>query len=95
MYKKRKNEVILLSLLMAVALLLPFWVSAQDGLFQRGASTEVGRETEAGMLSQRNEAAGVINNQTFGQPVSVGSGIIILLAAGAGYEVLKKKEDEK
>lgn len=95
MYKKRKKKALVLSAAMAVALSLPVGVSAQDGLFQRGASTEVERETEAGMLCQRNEASGVINNQTFGQPVPVGSGIIVLLAAGAGYAVLKRKEDEQ
>lgn len=93
--KKKKREAFALSLAMATMLSLPVGVSAQNGLFQRGASTETMRETEAGMFSQRNEASGVINNQTFGQPVPVGSGIIVLLVAGVGYSVLKRKEDEQ
>ena len=96
MDKLRKGtKAIALSVAMTALLSLPVGVLAQNGLFQRGAFTEAGRETEVGMFCQRNEASGVINNQTFGQPVPVGSGIIVLLVAGVGYSVLKSKEDEQ
>lgn len=83
---------------MAVALSLSIGASAQ-GLFQRGAANEenrVGdREKTTGMLGNRNvETTGVINNQTFGQ-APLGSGIFVLLAAGVGYAVLRRKEEKQ
>lgn len=75
---------------------------AQEGLFQRGMSDEAyygyGETKEkTELLGHRSVGTtGTINNQVFGQPVPVGSGMIILLAAGAGYAALKKrKEDEQ
>lgn len=95
MDKKRRCKAIMLSMAMVVTLSAPLVASAQGGLFQRGASTEPSRETEAGMLGYSNEVSGVINNQTFGQEVPFGSGAVILLAAGIGYALLKRKEDEQ
>ena len=34
-----------------------------------------------------------ISNQTFGQPLPLGSGIAVLLAAGAGYAIMKKRKN--
>ena len=92
------KKVLTLSLAMLAA--TPIGVFAQEGLFQRGMSDEsyygFGGSTEkSGLLGDRSVATGTINNQTFGQSVPLGSGVIILLAAGAGYAVLKRKEDEK
>lgn len=36
---------------------------------------------------------GNINNQTFGQGVPVGSGIAVLVVAGAGYAIMKRKKN--
>ena len=33
-----------------------------------------------------------ISNQTFGQPLPLGSGIAVLVAAGAGYAIMKRKK---
>ena len=74
---------------------------AQDGLFQRGVNDETyygfgGTTENSGLLGNRNvQTTGTINNQVFGQPVPLGSGIVVLLAACAGYAALKRKEDEK
>ena len=84
-----------------MALAFPLGASAQDGLFQRGTTDEAyygfgGSTDKSGLLGNRNrQTTGVINNQVFGQPVPLGSGIFVLLAAGAGYAALKRKEDEK
>ena len=89
------------SLLMLAALSAPLGASAQEGLFQRGASDEAyygygGTSGKTELLGHRNvQTTGTIDNQIFGQPVPVGGGVILLLAAGAGYAVLKRKEDEK
>ena len=74
---------------------------AQDGLFQRGVSDEAyygygGTNGKRDLFGHRSVGiTGTIDNQTFGQPVPMGSGVIILLAASAGYAALKRKEDEQ
>ena len=91
----------MLSAAMAAMSLLPMGAFAQEGLFQRGVSDETyygygGANRETELLGHRSvQTTGYINNQTFGQSVPVGSGVILLLAAGAGYAILKKKEDEQ
>jgi len=89
-----------LALALAVALALPIGVTAQ-GLFQRGVTDEEyygfgGTERQNRMFNRSTiQTYGVIDNQTFGQS-PMGSGIVILLAAGAGYAILKRrKEDEQ
>ena len=89
----------MLSLAMLAA--SPVGAFAQDGLFQRGVVNEpnngyVGSTSEVGFLGHRNEqATGTIDNQIFGLPVPIGSGLVVLLAVGAGYAILKRKEDEQ
>lgn len=84
---------------MAVALSLPIGVAAQ-GLFQRGVTDEIyyglgGAEKTTGMFGNRGvQTTGIIDNQTFGQEVPLGSGIIVILAVGAGYAVLRRKEEK-
>ena len=93
------KKVVALSLAMLAA--SPVGAFAQDGLFQRGATVEsyygYGRANETTeLLGYRNvQTSGTIDNQVFGQPVPLGSGIVLLLAAGVGYVALKRKEDEK
>ena len=84
---------------MMSTMLLPLGASAQDGLFNRGVSDEAyygyGGASGKSFIGNRDATTGTINNQIFGQPVPMGSGLVILLAAGAGYAALKRKEDEK
>ncbi len=73
---------------------------AKDGLFQRGMSDETyygfgGSTEKSGLLGDRSVATGTINNQVFGQPAPLGSGVLLLIAAGAGYAAIKRKEDEQ
>ena len=78
------------------------------GLFGRGGIGEDNRSEvgTTGMLNQGFDSNqgnlnnqdfggthGGLANQTFGAPL--GGGIVILLAVGAGYAILKRKEDEK
>lgn len=99
--KKRKTKAHVLSLAMVFALTIPLGASAQEGLFQRGVSDEAyygygSANSKTDLLGHRSMGAtGTIDNQIFGQPVPMGSGVILLLAAGAGYVILKRKEDEQ
>ena len=97
-----KKKATTLSLAMSMALALPIVASAQEGMFQRGVTDEeyygagCAKNKKGLLFGNRNVGTnGIINNQTFGQPVPVGSGMLILLAAGAGYAIYKRKEDEK
>lgn len=97
---KLKKKAIVLSLAMSMALVWPIGVSAQS-LFRRSVTDEEyygagNAKNQEGLFGNRNlQTTGTINNQIFGQPVPVGSGVIILLAAGAGYAIMKRKEIEK
>ena len=75
-------------------------LSAQGGLFKRGAVAEENGYGYSGhsqneLLGRSGGTEGIINNQTFGQNVPLGSGAVILLSAGIGYALLKRKEDEQ
>ena len=103
--KKMKNAAILL------ALSLPIVVYAQGGLFQRGNDIELHRSDGAALVTNQafgnpldgnnvtnqsfgNPSEGVdVTNQTFGTPL--GSGIITLLVASAGYVTLKQNKRNK
>lgn len=93
-----KRKAILLSLMMAVFLLTPIFSNAQTGgLFGYGKydnsyDNSYG-ETNRGIMNINDSGETGIVNQTFGEPVPIGSGVAVLLIAGAGYMFLKKKED--
>ena len=95
---KMKKKVLVLTLAILVA--LPIGAFAQDGLFQRGVTNgsyygHGGANEKTEFLGHRNvQTSGTIDNQIFGQPVPLGSGIVLLLAAGAGYVALRRQEDE-
>ena len=104
-----KKKVLALSLAMSVA--LPIGAFAQDGLFQRDVAQgslfqrgafgksyydyDGANEKNEFLIHRNLQISGTIDNQVFGQSVPLGSGMLILLAAGAGYATLKRKEDEK
>ena len=89
---------------MTVMSLLPLGTFAQEGLFQRGGTGGIGGTNG---LMDRNESTvggnftgqsfgatnGNITGQTFGAPL--GSGLIVLLAAGASYATFKSKKTQK
>ena len=86
--------------LVAALVLSANTLSAQGGLFKRGAVAEENGYGYSGhsqndLLGRSGGTEGIINNQTFGQDVPLGSGAVILLSAGIGYALLKRKEDEQ
>lgn len=106
--KRRKREV---ATLLLAALLLPSMAMAQQGggLFGRGSEAEP--NTSRGLMSGAtggfnlsNQHFGSdqnggyeLNNQTFGQDEEgpLGSGWLILAAAGAGYAAMKTRKKNK
>ena len=75
---------------------------AQGGLFQRGTS-DGNTEKSMGLL-RNGETTNTLTNQGFGNPVDgsdltnqtfgspIGSGLLVMLMAGAGYAALKKNK---
>lgn len=82
-------------LAMAAGLLLSTSLFAQEqnnrqgGLFGQQNTSE---NTERGLMNRSNVSGG-LNNQAFGQNVPIGSGLLVLFGAAAGYAIIKKKED--
>ena len=93
-YRKKKKRAITLFLMMVIGLLSTNTLTAQGGMFERGTVSD-GFENKDIELLGRSEQTGIIDNQTFGQPVPFGSGVILLIAAGASYAALKRKEEKK
>ena len=97
---KRKLKMMALMVAMAAGVLLPTIVSAQ-GLFNSsfghsgGSGVSNGAFGNSGSTEVTNESFGTnsgdVNNQNFGK-APLGSGILIMLAAGAGYAILKRKQ---
>lgn len=106
MDKKRKKKNLAFSLLLAAGMLLPSHLPAQeqndrpgglfgetaptasDGLMRRNEGTAGGYFTGQGF----GATSGNITGQTFGAPL--GSGLFVMLAAGAGYATMKSKKKQ-
>ena len=95
-YFKNRKKAIVLSL--GLAMMLPaINLNAQEkpgGLFGGNNQTE---RNEGPMLrsgSKSGEGIGLGGAESE-NPTPVGSGIIVLMAAGAGYALLKRKEDKQ
>ena len=84
--KKQKNlKVLVLSLAMAVGMLLPMTTNAQsDGFFRNDnyQNRDVSINDEGG-----------ISNWGIGETVPLGSGLMVLAAAGAGYAILRRRRN--
>ena len=96
--KKTEKKALLLSMAMVAATLLPMTTNAQQindgnhGLFGRGGQTESSnREGGSGM----EWSGGGMATQDPTQEAPLGSGLLILVATGAGYATLKRKEDRQ
>ena len=87
MKKQTKLKAFMLSLMMLANIFLPATVNAQksDGFFRGGANDNY--ENRDGEQSE------TMTTQNFGESAPLGCGLLIMLGAGAGYALLKKKED--
>ena len=88
---------------MAVMAMLPFGTFAQEGLFQRGGTD--GNGNTNGLMNRSESTVGGnftgqgfgstganITGQTFNAPL--GSGLFIMLAAGASYATVKSRKNQ-
>ena len=99
-YNNKTLKAVVLSMVLAAAMLLPAGACAQEnskcggGLFGLGDSNESG--WFRGLLRGEDVVGleGDITNDPFGE-APIGSGLVILIGAGLGYGALKKKEDKQ
>lgn len=93
---KMKTKVAVLSFALAALLLSASNLNAQEkpgGLFGGTYQTE---RNEGGMLRDGGSSAGIgLGGAESENPTPIGSGIAILTAIGAGYALLKRKEDKQ
>lgn len=91
MNKINNMKALVLSLAMALGMLLPMTTNAQSDGFFRGSMDNYDNRT-AGIDS--DEGAG-ISNWGIGEEVPLGSGLLVLAAAGAGYALARRKRNYK
>ncbi len=84
MNKTKALRAFMLSIILVAAINLS---GQTDGFFRNYDNGDRGDIT----INSGN--ANGITNADFGESAPLGSGLLIMLAAGAGYAILKKKED--
>lgn len=105
---KLKKKALVLLAAIAVMLLLPQHLSAQDGglfglgkssgyfektgVMGRGATGDGGFNITTQQFGSDENGGYNITTQQFGQEVPVSGGLAILVMAGAGYAALKRKQ---
>ncbi len=92
----------LIAVVIMLVLASPISTMAQGGIFQRGKS-DGNTEKSTGLL-RNGGTTNTLTNQGFGNPVDgsdltnqtfgapIGSGLLVMLMAGAGYATLKKNK---
>lgn len=90
MKKQTKLKAFVLSVAMTVAMSLPMTMNAQsDGFFRGGNDNYDNRDG----ITLGGNGMSLGDNPTQENPTPLGSGLLIMVAAGAGYVALKKKEN--
>ena len=107
---RKKSNHLVLALVVAAGLAVPVGTMAQGGMFGRGISDEsyYSFGAQGPMLNRDGvDATGAFSNQHFGNPIEtdditnqtfgtpLGSGVLIMLAAGAGYLTVKSRKRNK
>lgn len=87
MKKTTTLKALVLSLIMTIGFVMPM-AAQTDGFFKLNEDIYENRDGETPI-------SGGITNQQFGQTVPVGSGLLIMVAAGAGYAVVRRKRARK
>ena len=93
--RKTKKKALVLSMALAAGLLVPMTMNAQSdgsrGIFDRGFSASESNRDGGGMEWQ----GGGMTPQNPNEEAPLGSGLMLLVAAGAGYAALKRKEEQQ
>ena len=92
--RKVKKKALVFSMALAAGLLMPMTMNAQSdgsrGIFDRGFEAS---ESNRGGGMEWQGGGMIAQNPTEEAPLS--GGLVLLMAAGAGYAALKRKEDKQ
>ena len=92
--RKVKKKALVFSMALAAGLLMPMTMNAQSdgsrGIFDRGF--EASESNRGGGMEWQG---GGMTPQNPNEEAPLGSGLMLLVAAGAGYAALKRKEDKQ
>ena len=92
--RKVKKKALVLSMALAAGLLVPTMMNAQSdgsrGIFDRGF--EASESNRGGGMEWQG---GGMTPQNPNEEAPLGSGLMLLVAAGAGYAALKRKEEQQ
>ena len=90
----QKMKALMLTLAMAIGLLLPMTTNAQnggtDGFFGKAGDENNDRVSGTNGLTMQGMTPQGTDSQA-----PLGSGLLVMVAVGAGYAILKKKEEAK
>lgn len=94
--RKTKMKSVVFAVAMSVGLLSSMTTLAQSDGFFRGGGDYMNRDGSGPSGDIVNQVFGdnggnTVTNQSFGEEAPLGSGLLIMIAAGAGYTVLKRK----
>ena len=93
--RKVKKKALVFSMALAAGLLVPMTMNAQSGgsrgIFDRGFEASESTRDGGGMEWQ----GGGMTPQNPNEEAPLGSGLMLLVAAGAGYAALKRKEEQQ
>lgn len=97
MNTRRKKKAIVLSLVLAALALTANNLNAQNGggLFERGFAPDNAEYQSRGLINIEPNSESGISNYGIGEPVPLGSGLLILTVAGAGYAAMRRKRSRK
>ena len=92
--RKVKKKALVFSMAWAAGLLMPMTMNAQSdgsrGIFDRGF--EASESNRGGGMEWQG---GGMTPQNPNEEAPLGSGLMLLVAAGAGYAALKRKEEQQ
>ena len=92
--RKVKKKALVFSMALAAGLLMPMTMNAQSdgsrGIFDRGF--EASESNRGGGMEWQG---GGMTPQNPNEEAPLGSGLMLLVAAGAGYAALKRKEEQQ
>ena len=96
MKKTTKLKAVMLLLVMVFGMLAPMTVTAQSDGFFSGGDDYMNRDGSGLSGDIINQGFGynggnTVTNQSFGEEAPLGNGLLIMIAAGAGYTILKRK----
>ena len=95
---KTNRKTIVLSVVMATLLAIPTLMTAQNDREGSLFGSQTIKQNSTGLMNQQGDRGTFsleTTTQQFGESAPLGSGLLIMMAAGAGYAVARRKRNKK